>query len=81
MTWEPFQRLCKQSVVMTIEAATTLWPCGGLCSEEVHVADVKITYCSVWSITSECSTGGWGKACYLWSLWLVCSLQWASVFI
>jgi len=27
---------------MTIEAATTLWPCGGLCLEEVRHTDVKI---------------------------------------
>jgi len=36
------QCLRKQSAVMTIEAATTLWPCGGLCSEEVRHIDVKI---------------------------------------
>jgi len=27
---------------MTIEAATTLWPCGGLCLEEVRHMGVKI---------------------------------------
>ena len=36
------QHLRKQSAVMTIEAATTLWPCGGLCLEEVRHMDVKI---------------------------------------
>ena len=38
----PYQRLRKQSAVMTIEAATTPWPCGGLCLEEVRHMDVKI---------------------------------------
>ena len=35
-TWGTSQRLHKLSSVMTIEAATTLSPFGGLCLKEVH---------------------------------------------
>jgi len=32
----------KQSAVITVEAATRLWPCGSLCLEEVCHTDIKI---------------------------------------
>jgi len=38
----PFWCLRKQSLVMTVEAATTLWPCSSLYLEEVRHMDVKI---------------------------------------
>ena len=57
---------------MTIEAATMLWPCGGLCLEVRHT-DVKIAYCSVQCSSSECGTGGRGEVYCLWLLWLVIS--------
>jgi len=65
LTQGPSLRLRKQSSVMTVEVATMLWPCGGLCLEEVRHTDVKIAQCSVWSSSSECGTEGWGKVCYL----------------
>jgi len=37
----PSERLLKQSMVMTVEADTTLWLCGGLCLEVCHMV-VKI---------------------------------------
>jgi len=43
----PSHLLCKQSVVMTVEAATTLLPCGGLCLEEVRHTGIKIAYSAV----------------------------------
>jgi len=38
------------SAVMTIEAATVLWPCGGLCLEEVRHTDIEclVQFIRIW---------------------------------
>ena len=75
LTRGPSQRLRKQSAVMTIEDATTLWPYDGLRLEVCHM-NVKIASCSVWSNSSKCGNEGRGKVCYLWLLWLVWTCAW-----
>jgi len=60
-TREPSQRLRKQSAVMTIEAATTLWPSGGLCLEEVCHTDVKIAYAVCGPVHQNVAPEGGGR--------------------
>jgi len=65
----------------TIEAATMLWSCGGLCLEVRHT-DIKIAQCSVWCSSSEYGTGGQGEVSYLRLLWLFHLWKfWTSIHI